>query len=206
MLVREAGGTLVTIAKDVKIQVEFNPQAVSAYRLIGYENRLLNKRGLQRRPEGCRRDRLRATRSRRSTRSFPVGVDDAEPGRRSAEVSAAAARAGTCAVRGRVADELMTVKLRYKAPDGDTEPARQRGGAQSPAADDGNIGFASAVAEFGMLLRGSQHAATAASTAVAARARKFRGSDADGYRAEFIKLAELAASLRVLDSTSVRVR
>ena len=56
VLVREAGGTLETIAKDVKIQVEFNPREVAAYRLIGYENRLLEPPGLQRRQEGRRRD------------------------------------------------------------------------------------------------------------------------------------------------------
>jgi Ca-activated chloride channel family protein len=96
----------------------------------------------------------------------------------------------------------MTVKLRYKAPDGDTSRlistvVRTRTQAMSV-----NMGFASAVAELGMLLRGSEHAGSASYDALVARARKYRGADADGYRAEFIRLSELANGLRTLQTAS----
>ena len=117
VLVREAGGTLETIAKDVKIQVEFNPREVAAYRLIGYENRAAESRGLQRRHEGRRRDRRR---------SFGDGALRDRPGwregrccrRRSAQVSARDRE-----TRAAASGELLTVKVRYKAPDGRYEPA-----------------------------------------------------------------------------------
>jgi Ca-activated chloride channel family protein len=92
-------------------------------------------------------------------------------------------------------DELMTVKLRYKAPDGGQSrllsvPVKNRTSEMSP-----NVGFAAAVAEFGMLLRQSDYRGTASHAEAAALARRFRGPDADGYRVEFVKLVELAESL-----------
>ena len=92
----------------------------------------------------------------------------------------------------------MTVKLRYKAPDADdsrliTVAIKNRLAESSP-----NIGFAAAVAEFGMLLRNSESRGTATHADAAAMARRFRGADPDGYRAEFIKLVELAGSLKTL--------
>ena len=87
------------------------------------------------------------------------------------------------------------MKLRYKAPDGDESRLISRALDEQRAAAVGELGFASAVAEVGMLLRESKHAPRQATTPAIARARKFRGDDPDGYRAEFIKLAELAASL-----------
>ena len=92
-------------------------------------------------------------------------------------------------------DELMTVKLRYKAPDGDqsrliTVPVKNRAGELAA-----NVGFAAAVAEFGMLLRHSEYGGRASHADAAALARRFRGTDPDGYRAEFVKLVELAEAL-----------
>ena len=95
------------------------------------------------------------------------------------------------------------MKLRYKAPDGDDEPADLDDRDEPPAAMTANLGFASAVAEFGMLLRARSTRGPRATTAVA-RARKFRQDDPDGYRAEFIRLAELAAGLQRLDATARR--
>jgi Ca-activated chloride channel family protein len=89
----------------------------------------------------------------------------------------------------------MTVKLRYKAPEGDDSrllsvSVKNRSGELSP-----NTGFAAAVAEFGMLLRSSEHRGSATYKDAVALALRFRGADADGYRAEFIRLVELAGAL-----------
>jgi Ca-activated chloride channel family protein len=92
-------------------------------------------------------------------------------------------------------DEMMTVKLRYKAPDGDQSrlisvPVKNRTADLSP-----NLGFAAAVAEFGMVLRHSEHRGSSTYADAAVLARRFRGSDPDGYRAEFARLVELAQAM-----------
>ena len=91
--------------------------------------------------------------------------------------------------------ELLTVKVRYKAPDGDTSSLLTRVLMNRPSALTPNAGFASAVAEFGMVLRESRDRGGASIAAAAERARRFRGDDGEGYRAEFILLAERAARL-----------
>jgi Ca-activated chloride channel family protein len=88
------------------------------------------------------------------------------------------------------------VKLRYKTPDGDTSRRLSTTMGSRPGPVTANFGFASAVAEFGMLLGGSKHAGSADFAGAVARAAKFRGVDSEGYRGEFIELAELAPSLR----------
>jgi Ca-activated chloride channel homolog len=100
------------------------------------------------------------------------------------------------------ANELVTVKLRYKAPDGDTSRLISTVIANKPAPLGANLGFASAVAEFGMLLRDSKHVGSGSFASAIERARKFRGNDTDGYRAEFIKLAETAQSLRAVETSA----
>jgi Ca-activated chloride channel family protein len=100
----------------------------------------------------------------------------------------------------------MTVKLRYKQPDGDTSKlisvaVRDRGGELTP-----NLGFASAVAEFGMLLRKSEHKGHATWTTAQELARRYRGEDPDGYRAEFVRLVELASALDAQSLTSPQSR
>jgi Ca-activated chloride channel homolog len=213
VLVREAGATLVTIAKDVKIQVEFNPKTVAGYRLIGYENRVLKHEDFN----DDKKDAGDIGEGHSVTALYeivPVGVEMDLPAvdplkyQRPAEVNASAS-----------ADELLTIKLRYKAPDGDesrlistTLPRNHRNTPRShgntprnhgntEASLTPNLGFASAVAEVGMLLRDSKHAGSASYERAIARARTFRQDDPEGYRAEFIKLAELAASLKNLGGT-----
>ena len=102
------------------------------------------------------------------------------------------------------ADELLTVKLRYKAPDADDSRLISKTVQSRPQTITANLGFASAVAEVGMLLRKSKHAPSASYEAAIARARTFRQNDPDGYRAEFIKLAELAAGLGKLQASSAQ--
>jgi Ca-activated chloride channel family protein len=189
VLVREAGATLVTVAKDVKIQVEFNPANVAAYRLIGYENRMLRHQDFN----DDRRDAGEMGAGHTVTALYeivPAGADTDVPpvdplkyGRPSAPASGAAR------------DELMTVKLRYKSPEGNASklmavPVKNRTTGMSA-----NVGFAAAIAEFGMLLRESDERGSATHVDAAALARRFRGSDPDGYRAEFVRLVELADAL-----------
>lgn len=192
VLIKEAGATLVTVAKDVKIQVEFNPANVSAYRLIGYENRMLRKEDFN----DDRKDAGEIGAGHTVTALYeivPAGVKMDLP-----KVDPLKYQRGSQRVAERtdfMRDELMTVKLRYKAPDGDqsrliTVPVKNRAGELAA-----NVGFAAAVAEFGMLLRHSEYGGRASHADAAALARRFRGTDPDGYRAEFVKLVELAEAL-----------
>ena len=190
VLVREAGGTLETIAKDVKIQVEFNPREVAAYRLIGYENRLLNHQDFN----DDKKDAGEIGAGHSVTALYeivPAGVTvDApvvDPLKYQNEPPASPA-AGS--------GELLTVKVRFKDPDGDMSRLLSRVLTNRPAAMTANLGFASAVAEFGMLLRESPLRGSASFASLTARARTFLGEDEDGYRAEFIRLVDRAAHLR----------
>ena len=193
VLVKEAGSTLVTIAKDVKIQVEFNPKAVNAYRLIGYENRMLRDQDFN----DDRKDAGEIGAGHSVTAIYeivPAGVAIDRPRVDPLKYSPAPP-APARAAAAKYDDELMTVKLRYKAPDGDESRLTSAVIVNRTAPMTTNLGFASAVAEAGMLLRGSGHVKGGSYAAAIARARKFRGEDADGYRAEFTRLMELAVSL-----------
>jgi Ca-activated chloride channel family protein len=180
----------------VKIQIEFNPATVAGYRLIGYENRLLAREDFN----DDRKDAGEIGAGHSVTALYeivPAGVPIDLPAVDPLKYQPSGQTTATTFV-----DELATVKLRYKAPDGETsqlisKPVRMQRDAMSA-----NLGFASAVAEFGMLLRNSKHAATGNFESLMARARRHRGSDPDGDRAEFIKLVELAASLRAIESTA----
>ena len=196
VLVREAGGTLETIAKDVKIQVEFNPREVSAYRLIGYENRLLQHEDFN----DDKKDAGEMGAGHSVTALYeivPAGakVDASDVDRLKYQREPRETR-----VAG--SGELLTVKVRYKAPDGDTSQLVSRVQMNRLAAMTANVGFASAVAEFGMLLRSAQEPASVSFDSVVRRARQFRGRDAEGYRGEFIALAERASTLRHGESWS----
>jgi Ca-activated chloride channel homolog len=187
VLIAQAGQTLVTVAKDVKVQIEFNPAAVEAYRLIGYENRILQKEDFN----NDRKDAGEMGAGHSVTALYeivPAGVPIEVPSVDPLTYQRSQASRGN-------ADELMTVKIRYKDPDGDTSKlmttaVRNRSGELTP-----RVGFASAVAEFGMLLRTSEHKGSASWQQAADLARRFRGDDPDGYRAEFVRLVQLAAAL-----------
>jgi Ca-activated chloride channel family protein len=191
VLVSEFGGTLLTIAKDVKIQVEFNPARVSSYRLIGYENRMLRNEDFR----DDKKDAGEIGSGHTVTALFeivPAGEDEKQrenlkyTGR---EVKQAA----------RDSDEIMTVRFRYKEPNGDASkeivhPVRDEKVAFSAASDD--FRFAAAVVEFGLLLRDSQHKGDSDFTDVIENARGGKGDDSNGYRSEFISLVETARSLK----------
>ena len=197
LLVHEMGATLVTVAQDVKLQVEFNPAEVAAYRLIGYENRLL-------RPEDFADDRkdagdMGAGHSVTALYEIvPVGV--ASPARRGPELRYQAPAPLAPGGDG----ELLTVKTRYKLPgEADsvgfavTVPTSQRVGALQQTSSD--FRFSAAVAAFGMLLRDSPHAGQASYDLVDRLARGALGQDAGGYRRGFLGLLQ---SARTLDGKS----
>ena len=193
VLVAEAGATLVTVAKDVKIQVEFNPETVGASRLMGYENRRLKSRDFN--DDSKDAGEMGAGHSVTALYEIlPPGEDlSGRPGVDPLKYQRPANPPPSRVTTG--SNELMTVKVRYKQPSGDrsslvTVPVLARDHA-SPK----HIGFAAAVAQFGMLLRNSPFKADSTWADVVKLAAANRGSDPDGYRAEFIRLVDLAAAL-----------
>jgi len=196
VLVREAGGTLETIAKDVKIQVEFNPRQVAGYRLIGYENRMLNHQDFN----DDKKDAGEIGAGHSVTALYeivPVGAPIDAPG-----VDPLKYQRESQQTRAAGSGELLTVKVRFKEPDGETSRLLSRVLSNQSTAMTANLGFASAVAEFGMLLRESPLRGSASFASLTARARKFVGEDEDGYRAQFIQLADRAAMLRAREPAS----
>jgi Ca-activated chloride channel family protein len=196
VLVRQASATLETIAKDVKIQVEFNPKAVSAYRLIGYDNRMLRARDFN----DDRKDAGEIGAGHTVTALYeivPVGVEAHEPAVDALryQQTAGTTRSIRAASTADSATELGFVKVRYKRPTEDTSQLLTMVIRNRPQPMSANIGFASAVAEFGLLLRQSQYRGSASFTSALERARRFRGRDDDGYRAEFVRLVDLASGL-----------
>lgn len=197
VLVDELGGTLVTIAKDVKVQVEFNPAQVAAYRLIGYENRLLAAEDFA--DESKDAGELGAGMSVTALYEVvPVGVPFEG---RVVEDLKYQPREGTEEVaeeRGPQSDELLTVQLRYKLPEGDESillafPLVDGGKKLDATSDD--FRFAASVAAFGMLLRDSIHRAEASWSMVYDLARHARGRDLGASREAFQELVKKAAAL-----------
>ncbi|MFQ5789760.1 MAG: von Willebrand factor type A domain-containing protein [Acidobacteriota bacterium] len=190
VLVAEGAGTLVTIAKDVKIQIELNPRRVAAYRLIGYENRLLREEDFS--DDGKDAGELGAGHSVTALYEIvPQGVETHPPA--ADPLKYQEARKASPAADS---NELMTVKLRYKTPEGETSQRLTtlvKDEVGRPSSE--NFRFAAAAAGFGMLLRDSQHKGSASYSQVLALARGAQGSDRHGYRAELIRLVTLAESL-----------
>ncbi|HTD92219.1 MAG TPA: von Willebrand factor type A domain-containing protein, partial [Chitinophagaceae bacterium] len=194
VLVNEFGGTLFTIAKDVKLQVEFNPAKVQGYRLIGYENRMLAKEDFN----DDTKDAGELGSGHTVTALYeiiPVGVkSDFLKGVDSLKYQ----KNMTPLSKSSQTDEILTVKFRYKQPDGDVSkliehPLRDGQVALNDVSD--NLRFAASVAEFGMILRNSEFKSAASFDQVLKLARKGRGNDEEGYRSEFIRLVESAQLL-----------
>lgn len=197
-MVTEFGGTLFTVAKDVKVQVEFNPAKTQAYRLMGYENRSLEKEDFNN-DEKLGGDMGVGHTVTALYEIVPVGVKSTYPGDVD-PLKYQPVKARPSASNHR---EVATVKFRYKDPDGDQSRLQQVTVADKPvalASATKDFRFASAVAELGMLLRDSGYKQQADYNQLIARARGAKGEDGEGYRAEFIRLAEsaklLAASRR----------
>jgi Ca-activated chloride channel family protein len=193
VLGHELGGTLLTVAKDVKLQVEFNPSHVLAYRLIGYENRLLRNEDF----DDDRKDAGDLGAGHSVTALYeviPIGSHSTTPIRgvdslRYQTVASHIADSKPC--------ELMYVKLRYKEPNGKTSrrfDVAVEDQVREPSTD---FRFAAAVAAFGMILRNSEYKGTATMEDVIAMAKESLGKDREGYRAEFIRMVESVQSMLV---------
>ena len=193
VLVEQSGGTLVTIAKDVKIQVEFNPVTVDAYRLIGYENRVLQAQDFN----DDTKDAGEIGAGHTVTALYeivptglPVDLPTVDELRyQHVEPSEASVDSG----------ELLTVKVRYKEPEGETSrliqlPVLDEAGSLASASPD--FRFAAAVAAFGMQIRHSEHLGDFDGTQIIELAESGLGPDRSGYRAEFLTLVERASSLQ----------
>ena len=195
----QLAGTLATIAKDVKIQVEFNPRLVAGYRLIGYENRLLADRDFN----DDRKDAGEIGAGHSVTALYevvPAGEKLENPGVDELKYSRPAE-----ATQGAGANELLTVKLRYKEPAGGASRPLNVGVLDARASfrnASENFKFAAAVAEFGMLLRDSRYKGQSSFDGAAELARAAKGADLRGYRAEFVRLVETAKSLSARETAA----
>ncbi|MFV0337028.1 MAG: von Willebrand factor type A domain-containing protein [Chthoniobacterales bacterium] len=203
VLVEQMGATLFTIAKDVKIQVEFNPAQVAAYRLIGYENRLLAKEDFNDDTKDA--GEIGAGHSVTALYEIiPVGAKI--PGATSVDPLKYQTPAAT-EKSASTSSELLTVKLRYKAPDGDTSKLLEFPLAAEPVSEftkaSENLQFASAVAAFGMKLRNSPFSGNISWGEIQKIARHNLGKDPGSYRAEFLTLVEKASHLAPQE-TSIR--
>jgi Ca-activated chloride channel family protein len=193
VLVRQASATLITVAKDVKLQVEFNPTYVAAYRLIGYEDRALAAEDFK----DDRKDAGEIGAGHSVTALYeivPPGMSKDDP----AVVDDLKYQQPRALAVGAKNGELMTVKLRYKRPESDTSVPLEvvvRMPAREELRLTENLGFSAAVAAFGMLLRESSYRGDATWRLAADLAAQHRGADADGYRAQFVRLVEMAAAL-----------
>lgn len=191
-MVSEFAGTLFTIAKDVKFQLEFNPARVKAYRLIGYENRLLNDEDFN----DDRKDAGEMGAGHTVTALYeliPAGCEE-----NAGSVDPLRYQTNSSPVKPNTNAELLTVKLRYKQPDGLTSILYEnpvKGKSIEFSATSEEFRFSAAVAEFGMLLRDSEFKAGATIEQVIQIAQSSRGTDEEGYRAEFIKLVKTADAL-----------
>jgi len=181
----ELWGTLYAIAKDVKIQVEFNPARVKAYRLVGYENRMLNKEDFN----NDKKDAGDIGCGHTVTALYEIIPADSHE-----QVTDIDPLEYTKQVVGNSKD-LMSVKIRYKRPNEDTSNLITQKVEWNKLTKTNNFLFASSVAEFGMLLRESEHRGNASFADVLTRSRKSMGKDEYGYKAEFIKMVEMAEVL-----------
>ena len=191
LLADQLSSTIQTIAKDVKIQIEFNPAVVAEYRLVGYENRALNREDFN----NDKKDAGEIGAGHTVTAIYEIAlkgskglaVDPLRYGEHADE------RADPNAT------EFAFLRLRYKAPDGDVSKLIETplliSALKEPAAAPAEARFATAVAAFGQRLRGGDYIGAFGYDQIAEVAREARGADGEGYRAEFIELVEMAKAL-----------
>ncbi|WP_293784936.1 von Willebrand factor type A domain-containing protein [uncultured Pedobacter sp.] len=200
VLVNEFGGTLFTVAKDVKLQIEFNPAEVQSYRLIGYENRLLAKEDFNNDEKdageigsGHSVTALYEIIPTGVNDSFTVAVDDLKYQKITPSNTSNS-------------NELLTIKLRYKEPSGSRSKllvkAVNKNTLNINSTSD-NFRFAASVAEFGMILKSSAFKQKANFDQVIALAETAKGKDREGYRSEFLSLVK-SAKLMAKDLLSIK--
>ena len=204
-LVHEMGGTLLTVAKDVKLQIEFNPARVKAYRLIGYENRMLRDEDFT----DDTKDAGEVGSGHSVTALYeivpvgaksPVTIRESTPLRYTQESGSTTARSSA---------ELLHVALRYKPPTSSQSIEIDQPLRDADTSTSSEFRFAAAVASFGMLLRNSPNAGRSNMEDVIAMAESAKGRDEFGYRAEFVEMARRAQQLlnaKVANDTRPPVR
>lgn len=192
VLVNEFGATMCTVAKDVKLQVEFNPSQVQAYRLIGYESRLLEDEDFN----NDAKDAGEMGAGHTVTAFYeivPVGIKPNYAGRVD-KLKYQKTKEAVASINN--SKELLTIKLRYKAPDGEVSKKLEL-----PLLDaksdhvSSDFRFASAVAMFGQLLRDSEYKGSASYEKVIGLAKQGLDNDERGYRREFIRIVESVKGL-----------
>lgn len=187
VLVNEFGGTLFAIAKDVKLQVEFNPAKVKAYRLIGYENRMLKSEDFN----NDKKDAGELGSGHTVTALYeiiPVGVES-----EFFKIDELKYQNNKIAPEAYKSSEMMTIKLRYKKPDGDiskliVHPLTDVNVSLNKTSD--NFRWSASVAAFGMLLRESEFVKSFTYDQAAQLAQSSKGEDKEGYRVEFINMVK----------------
>jgi Ca-activated chloride channel family protein len=187
VLVNEFGGTLFTIAKDVKLQIEFNPAKVKAYRLIGYENRMLKSEDFN----NDKKDAGELGSGHTVTALYeiiPVGVDS-----EFSKFDDLKYQTNKVEKVSSTTNELMTIKLRYKKPDEEVSKLIVRPLIDTNVAlakTSNNFRWSASVAAFGMLLRDSEYCKDFSYEKVVQMAQASRGEDKEGYRIEFINMVK----------------
>jgi Ca-activated chloride channel family protein len=198
-------GSLVTIAKDVKIQIEFNPAEVKSYRLVGYENRMLATKDF----DDDRKDageigaghtvtaiyEIEPTNSVAASFTTPTGMKYQTAGEDATKPAMGAMLENLTGAAA--SGELATLALRYKKPDENTSKRIEfaiKNDEKSFTSASDDFRFAASVAGFGMLLRGSEHSGNANPGMILELASESMGDDTTGYRAEFIDLVRKAFS------------
>ena len=193
VLVEEMGGTLFTLAKDVKLQIEFNPARVAGYRLIGYENRLLADEDFN----DDTKDAGELGAGHTVTALYEVVPAGVEVPREEVDGLRYQPQPDDLPASA-FEDEMMYVKVRYKDPDGTRSKLLEQAVADRSGSPSVDFRFATAVAGFGMLLRDSEHAGELTLSDVVKLAEKGKGDDPRGYRGEFIRLVEATRDLGLL--------
>jgi Ca-activated chloride channel family protein len=190
VLVNEFGGTLFTIAKDVKIQIEFNPAIVESYRLIGYENRMLNNEDF----EDDKKDAGELGSGHTVTALYEIKLANKSSLKKN-DLKYQTTNVNNLAKEGA---EVATVKFRYKKPKGTKsilieEVIPFKNNYVTDMSE--NFRFSASVAGFGMLLRNSENKGTTTYKSIIDLASASKGKDSEGYRSEFIQLIKLAKHL-----------
>jgi Ca-activated chloride channel family protein len=207
VLVREFGGTLFTIAKDVKFQIEFNPARIESYRLIGYENRLLNDEDFN----DDKKDAGEMGSGHNVTALYeivPAGSDEERPlvdplryQKNAVYEQHDSDKEYQSARENQSNKEYLNIKIRYKKPDGKTSMLLEKpvkGGVKEIGHASENMRFAAAISEFGMILRSSEFKGSSTLEGAITLAGGARGEDEEGYRAEAIRLMKTVRDMKLI--------
>ncbi|WP_273214631.1 YfbK domain-containing protein [Runella zeae] len=191
VFVHEFGGTLFTVAKDVKLQLEFNPKFVKGYRLIGYENRMLQNEDFH----DDKKDAGEMGSGHSVTALYEI-IPNGVESKYLKQVDELKYQKTSPTQNN--SDEVLTIKLRYKKPESEVSRLFQTGVSNRPIAfqkASADFRFAAAVAEWGLLLRNSDFKGNANHEQIIEIAQKALSHDGEGYRAEFVRLVKLSQSL-----------